>query len=46
MFNRASLKLGLDKAVFATGAFSKGEETRDLKKSDKAELEMLLKKGA
>jgi len=48
MFERASKKLGLDKAVFSTGAFSKvdGDSFKFTKQSDKDELELLLRKGA
>mmetsp|Transcript_5970 Transcript_5970/g.5297 ORF Transcript_5970/g.5297 Transcript_5970/m.5297 type:complete len:146 (+) Transcript_5970:253-690(+) len=47
MFDRASKKLGLDKAVFSTGAFAAdGQKEQSFNKAEKAELEMLLKKGA
>mmetsp|Transcript_6948 Transcript_6948/g.14824 ORF Transcript_6948/g.14824 Transcript_6948/m.14824 type:complete len:130 (+) Transcript_6948:501-890(+) len=47
MFDRASKKLGLDKAVFSTGAFAKMDsEVKQLNKNDKEELELLLKRGA
>jgi chromodomain helicase DNA binding protein 8/chromodomain-helicase-DNA-binding protein 7 len=53
MFDRASLKLGLDKAILsrmdAQSAYGEGEEASDSAKvagMSKAEIEELLKKGA
>ncbi len=46
MFERATQKLGLDKAIFIGGSFKEaGESKNDSNKLSKEEMETLLKKG-
>ncbi len=46
MFNRASLKLGMEQALFQKGAFGVSTSDNDLSKIDSKEVEQLLKYGA
>lgn len=45
MFERATQKLGLDKAIFIGGQFKEAGETATDSKLSKNEMETLLKKG-